>query len=134
MFAALDDTGYRLVLLIHIVSVVLAFGPNFVGPMLRRGGASNESLAKTTKTIQLPSLVVTFVAGILLVVLSDDQWKFSQTWVSIAFLVTIAAGVLLYLLAGAYEKNEEPRVAMFSGILHLLLVVGIFTMLWKPGL
>lgn len=138
MFASITSAGYRIVLLIHIASVVLAFGPNFVGPILRRNGATNLGMTKMSRAVQLPSIAITFLSGILLVVLSDEVWSFEKPWISTAFLVTIAVGVLLFLLAGAYERAEtdksaEKLVGMYSGIMHLLLVVGLVMMIWKPG-
>ena len=76
MFAATTDTGYRIILLIHIASVVLAFGPNFVGPILRRNGATDVGMAKTTRAVQLPSIAITFLSGILLIVLSGEVFSF----------------------------------------------------------
>jgi len=136
MFAATTDTGYRIILLIHIASVVLAFGPNFVGPILRRNGATDVGMAKTTRAVQLPSIAITFLSGILLIVLSGEVFSFEKPWVSTAFLVTIAAGVVMFLLAAAYEKADkaaEKMIGMYSGILHLLLVVALVMMIWKPG-
>jgi len=136
MLASITSSGYRIVLLIHILSVVLAFGPNFVGPILRRNGATNLGMTKMSRAVQLPSIAITFLSGILLIVLSDEVWSFEKPWISTAFLVAIAAGVVLFLLATVYERSDEGAeklVGMYSGILHLLLVVGLVMMIWKPG-
>ncbi len=131
----MDSTGYKIFLLIHVVAVVVAFGGNFVQPMLARAGnVADETFAKAALYIQLPALVVVFVAGMGLIGMSDEAWKFSQTWVSLAFLVSIVAIVLQYLVSRAFKSGSTKQVPMLTGGLHLMLVVAIFLMIWKPGL
>ena len=131
----MDSTGYKIFLLIHVVAVVVAFGGNFVQPMLARAGnVADETFAKAALYIQLPALVVVFVAGMGLIGMSDEAWKFSQTWVSLAFLVSIVAIVLQYLVSRAFKSGNTKQVPMLTGGLHLMLVVAIFLMIWKPGL
>lgn len=128
------SVGFRILLLVHVLAAVVAFGGNFVQPMLQRGGTDDASLAKVNKLIQLPAIVVMFLAGMGAVGMSDKLFEFSQTWVSIAFLVAIVAGVLQFLVARAYE-NDNARIApALTGGLHLCLVVGLVLMIWKPGL
>jgi cytochrome bd-type quinol oxidase subunit 2 len=131
----MDSTGYKIFLLIHVVAVVVAFGGNFVQPMLARAGnVADETFAKAALYIQLPALVVVFVAGMGLIGLSDEAWTFSQTWVSLAFLVSIVAIVLQFLVSRAFKGGNAKQVPMLTGGLHLMLVVAIYLMIWKPGL
>ena len=131
----MDSTGYKILLLIHILAVIVAFGGNFVQPMLARAGnVADETFAKAALYIQLPALVVVFVAGMGLIGMSDEAWKFSQTWVSLAFLVAIAAVVLQYLVSRAFTKGNTKQVPMLTGGLHLMLVIALYLMIWKPGL
>lgn len=128
------STGYSVLLLIHILAVVVAFGPNFVQPLLARSAnVSNDAFAKTALYVQLPALVVVFVAGMGMVGMSDNSWQFSQSWVSIAFLLAIAAGVLQFLIGRAYQRADTKAVPALTGGLHLLLVVAVYLMIWKPG-
>jgi hypothetical protein len=130
----MDSTGYKILLLIHILAVIVAFGGNFVQPMLARAGnVAEETFAKVALYIQLPAIVVLFVAGMGLVGMSDSRWEFSQTWVSIAFLVAIAAGVVQYLVSRAWKQGKAKSVPMLTGILHLLLVIAVYLMIWHPG-
>ena len=39
LLAAIDDFGYRLFLLLHILSVIVAFAPGFVWPVVTAGSA-----------------------------------------------------------------------------------------------
>ncbi|UDY37293.1 hypothetical protein [Dermatobacter hominis] len=128
-----DTTGFRILLLIHVLAAVVAFGGNFVQPMLVRGGADNATLGKANKVIQLPSLIILLLAGIGLILTSDEVFKFSQTWVSIAFLVVIVAIVLQFLVARAYENDNRSIVPGLTGGLHICLVIALYLMIWKPG-
>ncbi|MBS1837379.1 MAG: hypothetical protein JST64_06745 [Actinobacteria bacterium] len=131
------SVGFRIVLLVHVLAAVVAFGGNFIQPMLQRGGTDDASLAKVNKFIQLPAIVVMFLAGIGAVMLSKTgtvvNFKFDQMWISIAFLVAIVAGVLQFLVARAYEKDNAKIAPALTGGLHLCLVVGLVMMIWKPG-
>ena len=131
----MDSTGYKILLLIHILAAIVAFGGNFVQPMLARAGnVADETFAKAALYIQLPSIVVLFVAGMGLIGTSDEAWKFSQTWVSIAMLVAILAGVLQYLVARAWRNGNGKAVPGLTGGLHVLLLIAVYLMIWKPGL
>lgn len=143
------DTGwYKLFLVLHILSVVLAFGPLLVLPILARrrdAQAARSAMAVSTR-FAAPGLVGVVVFGFALVGLSDQTWKFSQSWVSIAFLLAILAlGVVLLLLvptqrqiAKAAESGDDTealarRAAAFTGAVHLVLLLGVIDMVWKPG-
>lgn len=128
------STGFNIFLLFHVVAAVIAFGGNFAQPMLQRGGSDNASLARVNKFLQLPAIVVMFVAGMGAVGLSDDLFKFSQTWVSMAFLLAIVAAVLQFLVARAYDNDDPKIVPALTGGLHICLVLGVLLMIWKPGL
>ena len=62
------------------------------------------------------------------------MFKFDQMWISVAFLVVIVAIVLQYLIARAYENGSTAAVPGLTGGLHLCLIVGLYLMIWKPGL
>jgi hypothetical protein len=111
----------------------------------------------TTISIYLAALF-----GVLLVVFSGDSWKFSQVWISIAFVLFIAGAVLGYLLGANSKKmlglqealvsgeakggpgGPPPEVAelqalgkrsaMFGGLAHLMFLLLLIDMIWKPGL
>jgi uncharacterized membrane protein len=87
-----------------------------------------------------PALLAAGIFGFALIGLSSKQWKFSQTWVSIAMVLWfVMLGVVYGMLAPAERKagkgNEaaEQRVAMFNGMLHILLLLMLIDMIWKPG-
>jgi uncharacterized membrane protein len=147
---ASDDLFYRVLFLLHILSVLVAFAPAFVWPIVnaqtRRTGEKVPSgiaglAARNTMTIHGPALVLAGLFGLLMVVTSDEVWTFSQTWVSLAFLVWFALlGVVFGLIfptekkIAAGDEAAERKMGMFGGIAHTLLLVMLILMIWKPGL
>lgn len=150
VLAAVRDTGYNLILLLHIVAVLVAFAPAAINPLLERhfarngGDAAIQSWAgfarDYTKKISLSALVVALVTGLLMVVMSDEVWEFSQMWISLAFLVWFAiAGVVSALilkgerLMSAGDMKGRELVAKGGPIATVLLLVMLYLMIFKPG-
>lgn len=118
---------------LHILSAIVAFGVLFSQPLVARAvDGVGESFAKVGLYIQAPALGVLFVTGVLAAVASPVDGIFKQTWISAAFVVWLAMAVVLYLLINAHRKGT-PAVAPLSGVMHLLLVVALFLMIWQPG-
>ena len=148
----LADTGsisYKIVLFLHIISAFVAFAPGFVNPVVNAMGRQSAPEAmkpladlqvRAGRTLYLPALVATGILGAGLVVMSGETWKFSQTWVSLAFLCWIAVGLIVALkiipsekAVAAGDEAAAKAVAMFGGIAHLLFAVLIYLMVFKPG-
>jgi uncharacterized membrane protein len=150
VLAQLDSFGYRLFFLLHILAILVAFAPAFVWPVvnarLRNQGATpgaeiGKIIRDSWARIHGPALVLAGLFGIFMVILSDDAWKFSQTWVSMAFLLwVLMIAVVFGLMPWNERRNAEGdaaadrRSAAFNGILHLLLLLQVIDMIWKPGL
>ena len=58
----LDTTPYRVMALVHILAVVIAFGPLFLYPGLRKAGET-QTIAATHMRLTFPALVVLWVVG-----------------------------------------------------------------------
>lgn len=151
---------YNLVLVLHILAVIIGFGGTFIADLygaeaVARPGREGLAVAETTLkvTSRAPTMAVYTVPilGILLVLLSDDTWKFSEAWVSLSFLLYIVLVVLavtvqvpnvrrmVALRSGAEgaQSVEMQRMARTAatvgGIVNLLWVVILFLMVFKPG-
>jgi uncharacterized membrane protein len=149
VLARIDSFGYRLFFLLHIFSILVAFAPVFVWPIvnarLRRQGATPGAeigviIRNAWTRIHGPALVLAGLFGILMVVISDDAWEFSEAWISAAFLLWfIMIAVVFGLMPWNERKNAEGdeaadrRSAAFNGVLHLLLLLMVIDMIWKPG-
>ena len=97
-------------------------------------------LAGNGRQIHFPALLCLGAFGIGMVLTSDDQFGFGDTWVSLAFLVWLAicgiiTGVMLpgerKLAAG--DASAEKVVERAGQLTTLLLLVMLYLMIWKPG-
>ena len=142
LLAAYDDTGFKVVLLLHILAVVVAFGPLFFIPLLAR---TSDRDAGTSTLLYLqrfatPAIVLAGFFGMAMIGMSSDYYKFSQSWVSIAFAVWIIQ-VALFIFgmlpsqrkAAAGDAVAAKRLPMFTGIIHLSFLVMLYLMIWRPG-
>ena len=140
--------GYRFVLLLHIISVMAAFAPVFVHPVLsaqtKRDGKSSwqnatRHMSGNGKRIYAPALVLAGFFGMGLIGLSDSTYSFSDPWVSAAFVVWFAMnGVLHGILLPAERRiaagdtSFQKKFDLGGGLLTILLVAMLVLMIWKP--
>jgi uncharacterized membrane protein len=145
----MESFGYKILLLLHIFAVVVAFGPAFAISILnvrarKVGGNASDVLASlvdgSTRKIAGPATALVGIFGIGLVGMSDEVWKFSQAWVSVAMLLwLLVLGLQFGLLAPAEDKAAAGDAgaarlqSMFTGIQHILLLALLVVMIWKPG-
>jgi Predicted integral membrane protein (DUF2269) len=157
--ALADITGYSVGLFIHIVAVVLAFGPTFgygiffsVLPSYPRAApALLTGVQKTDRFLVTPGLVVVLLAGVY--VMSDGNWESSEAFITIGFIAIIALFGLQHgffrpqtakakalaerdLKAGdtlsAEFEEVSRRLGTVGPIAGLIVVVAIFFMTVKP--
>lgn len=155
-----DGNLYQLVKVLHILAAIIGFGGMFIAAFYgaeARNRPGREGFAVAESTLKVTSLVPTMgvysvpVLGILLILLSDDTWKFSQSWISLSFLLYfailgIAVGVQVPAIRkmvalqgqGANRTNPEmQKLAKTAGIaggaVNLLWIASLFLMVFKPG-
>ena len=86
MLAIFDiSTGYQILGLLHVLAVIVAFGPLFVYGSLQRAGAG-ATIAKLHLRVSLPALALVWVLGMGMVGMSDEVWKMSQTWIVLSLI------------------------------------------------
>lgn len=145
---------YDIVLTIHILAVVVAFGPTFAYPLLmavaqRSAPAERAALhaaqARITRTYVNFGLLVVILAGAYM---ATDRDLWSEPWVSGPLLIAVVLGGMASAVLGprearlaelsggsdraAYEK-VLGQVRLFGTIASLLVVVAIFLMTTKAG-
>jgi uncharacterized membrane protein len=153
-------TLYSVVLSVHIMAVVVAFGfafafPAFM-PWARRAHPEampvvHELSGRLGRFVMTPAMVVVLAAGIYL---ASDADVWSETWVSVPLLILIVIGGLGGMvfgpsdrklaelarrdLAAGGELSDEydalfRRVAFFGFVTMALVLIAIFFMAAKPG-
>lgn len=151
---------YDVMVFVHVLAVVLAFGVTFTYPLLdahmRKTNpgdlvALHRMQVFLTRRLITPMMVVVLAAGLYLAL---DRWELSDGWIS----ATLAILIVLFGLIGAvftpleqrlaqlaaddaqaggvrsaaYER-EARKLAMFGALAVALIVVAIFLMTVKPG-
>jgi len=161
MLATVVDPGYKIALFLHILAVVLAFGPTFgyaffmsLAPQFPRAApAILAGIQKIDRVLVNPGMIVLLLAGVYL--LADGPWEASDAFVSIGFLAIIALFGLQHgffrpqtakarelaerdLKSGdglSVEFNElSDRIGKVGALAGLTVVVTIFFMTYKPFL
>jgi uncharacterized membrane protein len=131
------SNGYELLGLLHILSVIAAFGPLFIYPSLVRAGAGAE-VAKWHLRLSLPALVLAWVFGMGMVGSSDDLFEMSDGWIIASLLVWVVLVLVSWLLIRPSLSDTSARArSMLSagiGITHVGLVVMLWLMVFKPGM
>ena len=130
------SNGYRFFGLLHILSAVVAFGPLFIYPSMQRAGAGAE-VAKLHLRLSLPALVLTWVFGMGLVGMSKDNFEMSQTWIVLSLLCWVVAVAVSWFLIrpslGDSSESARSKLAAGIGVTHLIAVVILYLMVFKPG-
>jgi hypothetical protein len=130
------STGYRILGVLHIIAVIVAFGPLFFYPALQRAGAT-ATVAKLHLRLVLPALALVWVLGMGLIGTSDSFWEMSQTWVVLSLIGWVVLMLVSWFLIrpGLSDTGDQARAKMASGVgvTHLLLVVMLYLMVFKPG-
>src|SRR5215208_6628792 len=97
-FASIVDPGYKIALFLHILAVVLAFGPTFgyafffsVAPQHPRATpAIIAGVQKVDRYLVNPGMIVLLLAGIGLLAMSDSVWDTSDVFVAVGFIAIFA--------------------------------------------
>jgi uncharacterized membrane protein len=161
MLATIVDPGYKLALFLHILAVVLAFGPTFgyafffsVAPQFPRATpAIIAGVQRVDRYLVDPGMIVLLLAGIYL--LADGPWENGDAFIGVGFLAII---VLFGLQHGFFRPQTRKarelaerdlksgdtlgdefnavsdRLSKVGSLAGLIVVVTIFFMTYKPFL
>jgi len=148
LLAGVGSGVYNVVLILHILSVLIAFAPAVVHPLASSRLANDEHGLRSfaaaavinTRTIHLPALVAVGVLGFALVGVSDKAYKYTDPWVVISIVLWLAIAGLISALVlpgdraiAAGEPGGESKVQLGGGIVALLLLVVVVLMVVKPS-
>jgi uncharacterized membrane protein len=163
LLGSIVDPGYKIVLFLHILAVVLAFGPTFgyafffsVAPQYPKATpAILAGVQKVDRYLVNPGMIVLLLAGIGLLSASDGAWSASDVFVSVGFVAIIALFALQHgffqpqtrkakelaerdlesgdTLSPEFEAVSQ-RIGQVGGLAGVIVVVTIFFMTYKPFL
>jgi hypothetical protein len=134
----IDDTGFRIFFLLHMLSVIVAFAPAVIAVLPGGRDGALGLIDRAGRQVYSPALILAGFFGIMLIVTSDvggvSVYEFSDTFVSLAFVVWIAMnGVFHALVLAGQKQNDEKKVNNGQAIMTVLLIVMLYLMIWKPG-
>ncbi len=172
MFPGAWSATYKVMLVLHLLSVIIGFGTVFLAGVYGakakarqgEGGLAISEAAYDVNTNWAEWFIYAVpITGIILILVSDDVWKFSQEWISFSLLLYIVSLGIVHgahlpnirrmnalmgeLVAGpppgqggsgpppqvAELEQRGKRAAVLGGILNLLLIVLVVLMVFKPG-
>jgi len=130
MLAAYRETGYNVMLFLHILTALVAFAPAFVHPLLasqtKALDATNRGkvigmIAGNGRRIYAPALILTGLFGFAMQGMSDGVIEFGQTWFWLAIVIWIAMnGVLHAVLIPAERAVAGATLERADRVLHTL--------------
>jgi hypothetical protein len=128
---------YRIFLIAHIVTATLAFGPLFLYPGLRRNGET-ATIARMHMRLVFPALVLMWVLGMGLSGLSDKAHQVADLWISLSIVNWAILLIISWFLIRPAITDEtdagRSKLAAGTGITHLLLIFGLYLMVFQPML
>lgn len=159
--AAFGDSGYRIGLFLHILAVVLAFGPTFgyafffsVAPQFPRAvPAILAGVQRVDRYLVNPGMVILLLAGIYLLSASGGVWDGGDAFIVVGFVAIIALFGLQHgffqpqvrkakalaerdLQAGDALSPEfeavSQRIGQVGTLAGAIIIVTVFFMTYKP--
>ena len=129
-----NQTLVRILYLVHIVTVISAFGPLFLYPRLQRAGQI-QTVAGLHMKLVFPSLVILWVAGMGMA--GINKFDLARTyWITITLLLWLAAVVVSWFMIrpALTDTSDAARSKMAAGIgiTHVILVISLWLMIFKP--
>jgi uncharacterized membrane protein len=157
------SADYKIALFLHVLAVVLAFGPSAGYSLLfsvttqypRSVPAILTGIQKIDRYLVTPAMVVVLLAGIYLIVASDDAWDGSEAFITVGFVAIIALFAIQHAFFGPQNRKAKElaerdlekgdtfspefeevaqRLSKVGGLFGLIIVVTIFFMTYKPFL
>ena len=147
-------TGYKVLLVLHLLSVIVAFGPWFLNGLLpanalKRSQPEGQAINAANFTVSSFSQyamygVLVFGFATLGAKSKGAPIKMSQAWVWLAIVVWVAiVGVLHSIVLPAQRALKDgsgdreaitQRQSLGVAIINVLVVVAVYLMVFTPGL
>ncbi|MGK0276793.1 MAG: hypothetical protein ACI9N0_003189 [Ilumatobacter sp.] len=129
-----SQTLVKLLYLVHVLSIVAAFGPLFLYPRMQRAGETSAMAALHMKLV-FPALILLWVVGMGMAGVNKfalaEMW-----WITITIALWIGSvAVSWFLIRPAISDTSDDakkKMSMGIGITHLILVISLVLMIFKP--
>jgi hypothetical protein len=134
IFVNESQTLVKLLYLVHVLSIVAAFGPLFLYPRMQRAGETSAMAALHLKFV-FPALILLWVVGMGMAGVNKfalaEMW-----WITITIALWIGSvAVSWFLIRPAISDTSDDakkKMSMGIGITHLILVASLVLMIFKP--
>jgi hypothetical protein len=147
------NTGYKVLLVLHLLSVVVAFGPWFINGLLptaasKRGGAEGQAISAANFQVSHATQfamygVFIFGMGTLSLKAKGAGISASDTWVWLSIVLWVAIiGILHAIVLPAQRQLKDgsgdsaaltQRQSLGAALINVLVVVVIYLMVFEPG-
>jgi hypothetical protein len=129
-----SQTLVKLLYLVHVLSIVAAFGPLFLYPRMQRAGETSAMAALHMKLV-FPALILLWVVGMGMAGVNKfalaEMW-----WITITIALWIGSVAVSWFLIrpaiGDTSDDAKKKMSMGIGITHLILAASIVLMIFKP--
>lgn len=168
MLGVVGSGLYKTLLVLHILTAIIGLGAVMLNGLYaaqaqKRPGPAGRAVSEVNFAVSKIGEYFIYaipVFGILLVLASDKQWKFSQTWIWLSLLIYVVAIAISHsilipghkkinALMAEMEQGPPPaggpppqvvevqaigkRMAAAGATLNVIVVVFLVLMIWKPG-
>jgi len=144
------DTGYRILYMLHIVSIMVAFAPVSVHPLLTNqskglGPEGHQAvmgfIATNGQRIYAMALIAAGVFGFAMQgVAPAGSIEFGDAWFIIAIVLWVAMNGVLHALImpnerkmAAGDDSGQGLANLGGALITLLMIVTLYLMVFKPG-
>jgi uncharacterized membrane protein len=146
LLAAYRDTGYNIVLFLHVLTVIVAMAGAVAHPIMfaLEQKRDDGDMAALARRIVMPSRIyaisyaLTGIIGFGLVSMGDLSWGATWLWLSIVLWI-VTNGILHALLLPAEravaggDTSAIAKLNQIGPVLSILVLIVIFLMTVKPG-
>src|SRR5436190_17854034 len=118
-FGGVNSGIYKFLLVLHILSASVGLGAVMLNGLYaaqtrKRPGTTGRAVLEANPFVSEVATYVIYaiaVFGILLVVASDEAWKFSQTWIWLSILLyVIAIGISHAVMRPGGKRIQELMI------------------------
>ena len=120
----IDSTGYKIVLLLHILCAIIGFGTVILNGLYGReakrrpgpGGLAITEANLTVSGIAEYFIYAVFLLGLALVLMSDGAWAFRQTWIWLAMaLYVVGIGISHGIVFPSARRMRDLAAELTAG-------------------